>query len=411
MSEIPKKRDSLALALLIGSAFVFLLSLLGSGVILLFAGISLLIGNPEAAQSSWTLSILLFCLSLLTAPALYLAWRSPRPEIHRRGLQLPGGIIFLAILFPLILLAGAGASKIPALAWTLPLLHILAAGLPVLLAAMLVIHRGEPVTSIRAWGSFQSGLWLSPAIALVFEIILAIPVLILLYFASAQAVNTPDLLQGFSQSRGVPETFLFEQLNAFLRQPIVLVGIFGYLSIAVPLIEESSKSIAVWLTARRRMTLSLAFMTGAIAGGGYGLFEAFFLAQPGEDWVALMIARSGASIMHMFAAGLTGLGIGYIVLHRRYGRGIALYLGAVALHGIWNLAALGIGLVGLTELVDAPALSASNSMVISIGSGIILLLMSSGALLGLWRLPKIFASRQSEMVPLEEPSEPSTGSE
>ena len=120
MSEIPKKRDSLALALLIGSAFVFLLSLLGSGVILLFAGISLLIGNPEAAQSSWTLSILLFCLSLLTAPALYLAWRSPRPEIHRRGLQLPGGIIFLAILFPLILLAGAGASKIPALAWTLP---------------------------------------------------------------------------------------------------------------------------------------------------------------------------------------------------------------------------------------------------------------------------------------------------
>ena len=68
------KRDSLALALLIGSGSVFLLSLLGSGIILLFAGISILIGNPEAAQSSWTLCILLFCLALWVGTFAFLAW-------------------------------------------------------------------------------------------------------------------------------------------------------------------------------------------------------------------------------------------------------------------------------------------------------------------------------------------------
>jgi hypothetical protein len=398
MSDEPKKRDSLALALLIGSGAVFLLTMLGSGAILVFAGASLIIGNPEAARSSYTLSILLFCLAALTLPGLYYAWQAPRPETHRHGLRLPKGIILLAGLFPVTLIAGTGAADIAGLEWTLPILHVLAAGIPVLLAAALVIQQGTAITPVRAWGSFQSGLWLSPALALVFEIVLAIPLLILLFMVGADTLNTPELLQGFSQTRGVPDTYLFEQLNALLGQPLVLIGIFGYLSVAVPLIEEAAKSVALWFTARRQVTLSLAFMSGAIAGGGYGLFEAFFLAQPGEDWLLLMIARAGASIMHMFAAGLTGLGVGYVIIRRRYWRGIALYLAAVVLHGIWNLAALGIGLVGLTEVVNSPAISATHSMLISVGSGIILLLMSTGALMGLWRLPKILPGCQSGSV-------------
>jgi hypothetical protein len=397
MNKRPMKRDALALALLIGSGTALLLSLLGSGVILLFAGISLLLGNPDTAQSGWTLSILLFSLALLTAPGTYLAWRSRQPGAHAHGIRVPGGIIILIAIFPAILAAGAGASNIPGLGWSLPIFHVLASALPVLLGAILVIRRGAPITAIRAWGSFQSGLWFSPVLALVFELLLAIPLLVLLFLGNADTLNTPELLQGFSQSRGVPDTYIFEQLNALLSRPWVLVGIFGYLSIAVPLIEEAAKSAALWFTARRHMTLSLAFISGAIAGGGYGIFEAFFLAQPGEDWIALMIARAGASIMHMFAAGLTGLGIGYVILKRRYGRGILMYLAAVALHGIWNLAALGIGLLGLTEMVDSPVISTANSMVISIGSGIILLLMSSGALYGLWRLPNALSRDQSGM--------------
>lgn len=408
MNEQPKKRDALALTLLVGSGTVLLLSLLGFGVALLFAAIAILIGNPDAAQSSWTLSILLFSLALLTVPGTYLAWRSKNPETHAHGTKLPGGIIVLVFVFPAILAAGAGASNIPGLGWTLPILHVFASAIPVLLGATLVIRRGDPITAIRAWGSFESGLWFSPLLALVFELLLAIPLLILLFLGSADVLNTPELLQGLSQTRGVPDTYLFEQLNAFLSKPWVLIGVFGYLSIAVPLIEEAAKSAALWFTARRHMTLSLAFISGAIAGGGYGLFEAFFLAQPGPDWIALMIARAGASIMHMFAAGLTGLGIGCIVLTRRYGRGISMYLAAVALHGIWNLAALGIGLIGLTEVVDSPVISSANSMVISVGSGIILLLMSTGALYGLWRLPEALRRVQSGAGVSDVPSGDST---
>jgi hypothetical protein len=221
-------------------------------------------------------------------------------------------------------------------------------------------------------------------------------------------LNTPELLQELSQTRGVPDAYFFEQLNALLSQPLVLAAIFGYLSVAVPLIEEAVKSIALWLTSRRQMTLSLAFVSGAIAGGGYGLFEAFFLAQPGEDWMVLMIARAGASIMHMFAAGLTGLGVGYVVLQRRYWRGLGLYIIAAVLHGTWNLAALGIGLIGISEVVQSPVISADSSMLISVVSGVVLFVMSLGALFGLWRLPDTLRDGQSPReLPVESSGESS----
>jgi hypothetical protein len=408
MNENPHKRDTLAVALLVGSSAAFLLAFLGAGGVLLFAGLSLLMGNPEAAQSSWTLVVLLFCLALLSTPGIYYAWRATKPETLRQVLHISGGIFVLLLVFPTILFFGSAAADIPGLGWILPILHVLAAGIPIFLATALVIRRGFPITKIRAWGSFQSGLWLSPAFALVFEIVFAIPLLIYFFMTSANTLNTPELLQELSQTRGVPDAYFFEQLNALLSQPLVLAAIFGYLSVAVPLIEEAVKSIALWLTSRRQMTLSLAFVSGAIAGGGYGLFEAFFLAQPGEDWMVLMIARAGASIMHMFAAGLTGLGVGYVVLQRRYWRGLGLYIIAAVLHGTWNLAALGIGLIGISEVVQSPVISADSSMLISVVSGVVLFVMSLGALFGLWRLPDTLRDGQSPReLPVESSGESS----
>jgi len=395
MTDLPRKRDTLAQLLLIGSSLAMLLALLGAGLALFFAAGSLLLGSQAGAGSSWTLAVLLFSLALVTAPAIYYAWRASDPAAHARGMQPPRGLLVLLLVFPLVLIGGQALAGIRGVGWSLPILHVAAAAIPVVLATALVVVRGRAMTPLRAWGSFLTGIWVSPAIALVLELLLAIPLLILLFLGSADTLSTPELLQGFSQSRGVPDTYLFEQLNALLSQPLILAGIFGYLSIAVPLIEEGAKSMALWFTARRQVSLSLAFMSGAIAGGGYGLFEAFFLAQPGPDWALLMVARAGASIMHMFAAGLTGLGVGYIILRRKYLRGLALYLAAAALHGIWNLAALGIGLIGVTEVVQSPAVSPSNSMVISVASGVVLVLLSAGALAGLWRLPRVLPGGHS----------------
>jgi hypothetical protein len=398
MNSSSQRRDALASTLGVASLSLSILILLAVCLIALVTAFELLAGRSTTTQSSWTLIVVLLSMAALSLPGAYFGLtRPPRTPLNQSGIS-PVGIATLLVSFGIVLLLGTWVLRNASFfVWLSPVMHILAAGLPVLTSAMLILKRAEPFSQIRAWGSFLSGLWLAPLFALILEISLAIPLLIVLFIGSADTINTPQLLESLSQSPGSPEILVYEQLNSVLKQPLVIAVTVGYLSLAVPIIEEVGKSLGTWMLVRRKLTPSLAFVGGTLSGAAYGLFEAFFLAQPGGEWASLMIARAGASLMHMFTAGLTGLGIYYGVRERRWGKFVLMYAAAIALHGVWNFAALGLGLEELARIVAEPVIGAGSRNIITLVSTGALLSMTAGAAFGLWTIPARLRGSQAEL--------------
>jgi hypothetical protein len=128
------------------------------------------------------------------------------------------------------------------------------------------------------------------------------------------------------------------------------------------------------------------------------LFEAFFLAQPGEGWAGLMVARAGATSMHMITTAMVSLGIALAIQTRKWVKALRYYLYAVLLHGTWNLAAIGVAAVYLVEEGSSSFEIGSSVTAVSIGSGIILSLLAAGAVFGLYRFPKNLLNQKLQSV-------------
>jgi len=124
---------------------------------------------------------------------------------------------------------------------------------------------------------------------------------------------------------------------------VVVAAVFAFTAGVVPVIEELTKTAAVWPWLRRRLTPGEGFLLGALGGAGYGLFEALFLSQPGPEWAATAIGRVGATFMHAATAGITGWGFTGWARDRRWIRALMAYGVAVLGHAAWNLAALSAG--------------------------------------------------------------------
>jgi len=130
----------------------------------------------------------------------------------------------------------------------------------------------------------------------------------------------------------------------FVSSPLALVGVYGYIALAIPMIEELVKTMSVWPFLRRGLSPAQAFLGGALGGAGYALFEALFLTQPGEVWLLTTFARAGASLLHVFTAALTSWGLMEGVHRRRYGVMVGAFAAAITMHGLWNMSAVTIGI-------------------------------------------------------------------
>jgi hypothetical protein len=106
------------------------------------------------------------------------------------------------------------------------------------------------------------------------------------------------------------------------------------------LIEEAFKPIGVWLLAGRSLTPAQGLAAGVLSGAGYALFESLFLGSSGSDWIAVVVARIGTSVIHIFTAALTGWALASAWGQGRYGRLAGAYLVAVLTHAAWNGVAL-----------------------------------------------------------------------
>ena len=283
-------------------------------------------------------------LRLIGRPCMGPAW------ISRSSNQVVLLVLALILLL-LALLAGNFVSNSPRFAWLLlPPLQLMAVGLPVLIFSSIGRWKLSAGSPQRSWGIFSAGLVLGPAIILVLEALAAVGLFLLaiLYISSQPGLQREMMLlvERLNAARNSPDTFL-SILQPYLSRPLVLMAMFAFVSVIVPLIEELFKPIGVWLVAGRRLSAAQGFAAGLLSGAGYALFENLTISGMGNDWAITVIGRMGTVVMHITTAGLIGWALITAVNERRYLRLGILYLVSVFTHGLWNSLAL---LTAVSEL-------------------------------------------------------------
>ena len=270
--------------------------------------------------------------------------------------SLPGIIhpALIIIILPIVIGLGYGISKIDAVAWILlPIFHILAIGLPVLLLVYIAL-RGLPLgSSQRTWGTFGSGAMLAAAVTFTVEG-LALIALILLWALSVslQPEIVSELTSLAEQLQNAPPSpeAITGILAPYMTSPGVLLAVFAFVAVIVPLIEELIKPIGVWLLAGRNLTPVAGFVAGTLCGAGYALVESLLLSSSAETWAVLVTVRIGTAMIHILSTGLMGWVLALTWREGRYIRLGVTYLSVVLLHAMWN---------SLTLLTVISSLSAS----------------------------------------------------
>ena len=303
----------------------------------------------------------------VVAPALGLlaAWHGWRGLQGKPSLpfRLPGwGWLLLALVGALVagqVLFSAGLGGLTVVA------HVLVA----VLAALMML--AIPVGAARRHGwsigrragatSLSWGALGGIGLAVVLELLLVLALLagIVAFFALTRPGYWQMLAERLRDLPMTPQVDPTQALAPLLRSPLTLLGGLLVMAVLIPLIEEAAKSLAVPFVrlAQRPLTRLDAFLIGAAAGAGFTLIEgitngATALAQP-AGWSTAMLARSGVAVIHVLASALAGLGWHAGLVERRWGRGLALFALAVALHGVWNGGALTVAWLGLRNL-DRP---------------------------------------------------------
>lgn len=312
----------------------------------------------------WSLTGFSALAALLTIPA-YLAARAffGSKALNRSERSRPSSLWLIAVSsYPLFLMAGALAST-PG--WPSALLAAIAllgtSLLPVAAIVWLVRRLGPATTSLRAWGHFTVGLTWMPGAALGAEMVALLPPLLALGFWLTTTAEGSTLMRMMQDLSPADPQAVENLLRPILGSPAALLAVYGYVGLAVPAIEEAAKTMAVWPFLRRRITGAEAFLGGALGGAGYALFEALFLTQPGDAWLVTTIARSGASLLHIFTAGLTSWGLVSAVRSRRWFLLIGTYATSVGLHAAWNVAALTQGLASVPIETAAPTVAGGST--------------------------------------------------
>ncbi|HEX9091174.1 MAG TPA: PrsW family glutamic-type intramembrane protease [Anaerolineales bacterium] len=330
--------------------------LLGTAVIIVIVNLVQYL-TPGSATTDLTQTFMvaasLAFAGVLVIPSAWYSWKSisstetgaqPKPERRGFGLILT---LIVVVLVPGALLLGNWAAQNTRIDWLLlPPLNILATGLPALWLVYLGTH-GLPLGSFRRrWGVFASGLVLGPLIIIVLELLalvgMGILAIVWLMINPNTSSQLTDLVIHLENSSGNPDAILRIMLP-YLLNPGLLLIVFAFISVIVPVIEESLKPLGVWFLAGQKLSPAQGFVYGVLSGAGFGLFENLGnTSSGGESWALLASSRISTLLLHCFTAGMVGWALVSAWSQRRYLRLGLCYILAVFIHGLWNgMAVLG----------------------------------------------------------------------
>jgi hypothetical protein len=363
---------------LIGTGISFLLSML-----FWFLSILNYFAETTAAMDPGFLGALAFMLiAFCGLPAIYSAARvvmgKNDPQLSR---PTPFGYLPL-FLFPIAFILGYLAfAKGIATFLLAPIAQLLAAVAGVAFTIQVARQNGAILKLRRFWAQFVTGLWVVPLVALVMEILILIPTVIVFSIGALTSETGRDLLEMLTES-GPPSTLLLEKnIELITLEPWFMVVILGYFAVLVPLIEEALKTMVVWPWLFKASSSAKALMGGILGGSGYALFEAIFLSQGGASWLPIMVGRAGATMMHAFTTGLASWGLAEGFVQKRWNRMIFSYLLSVTFHGLWNFSAVAVALTDnlVAQNNDVPSII----MAFRDGGPIYIILLSMVAVFGI----------------------------
>jgi hypothetical protein len=352
MTSSAKRHDAVDTGFLLLSLAATLTTLSVAVVSTIVAISDSLQGRAQPAGLERWISVAMAFLSLIGFYAIYHSGRrlfqQVRPDFSR-----PTRLSLLTLIaFPIGLLMvylGYERGILPGL--LIPLGHLMTTVTPVLAAALTARWLGPLISRRRALGQFLLGVWAAPLMALALEGAALLPISLFIGLGVSADPRGMRLLESLQGSTSIPFNIPGDLLTQVFLQPWILLMAVMFLSVIVPLIEEAIKTVGIWPLIGRTITPGEAFLSGALSGSGYALFEALLLTQPGESWLPLLVARGGASLMHAFTGAIGTWGVTQGIYRRKWASMALGFFGAVAVHGLWNVAATGIS---LGEILASP---------------------------------------------------------
>jgi hypothetical protein len=386
-------------------ALFFVFTLLGS-LVCLVATVTLVVmalqvqsvsrtGQSEASLWGALTFGLMFAISL---PGVYWAWRGWRgdpapPSKPKLGLTLALILLPLGVcLASIISIRTAGGGLFTSVGYAL------AIGFVILGITMVMRLLGPPLSPRRAWGHFLVGLWAMPVIALIFEVLLFIPSLLLLGLGLMLTPDGRTLIDMLTPILARDTWLLSDNLLELSLQPWVVGLMLFNIAFLVPLLEEAIKTLGTWPILRRNPTPAQGFLGGALAGAGFSLFEALFAAEPGQAWLAILIGRTGTTLMHIFTAAITNWALVRAMRDRKWLTFVLTYLGAVGMHALWNASSVGMGLAAIILESDQSSPSAGYAATVTCMGFLILMSLVGFTMIALpWIIRRLTQSEAVEV--------------
>ena len=384
MDTQPRGSDWRSILLLIFSLSGLLLALSAAIGLLLMMAMSkntMQVVAPSTLATIVTASSLI-AIGLLLLPVAWLSLKRLRgqefatfsfPSLRPLGWVLIPGLWLLIVILVTLFRNAPGAN------WYEPFLYFLAVAIPIYLIIRIGTNRISLGSSQRAWGVFSSGMTLSPMLAVIAEGIVIVVGLVLfgIYLAfRPDQMSAVERLVGQIQQAPDLDSLLY-LVGPLLKNPLTLIIALTLLSLFVPIIEETCKSLGVWLVADKISTPAQGFALGVLSGAGFALTESLFASATADaSWGITLAMRAISGAMHMLTAGLVGWGIASARLEKRYIRLFGLALLAMLLHGAWNAGAILSMAGGVGIMLATPKFDVFSSILAISGTGLLFLLMA-----------------------------------
>lgn len=256
------------------------------------------------------------------------------------------------LAWPLVILAGRALTDSNLSQNWMPLLQILSLVIPFWWFYELG-RRGLPsLNPQRSAGLAAVGLTLTPALLIFLELVFGLIFLLVGMFSLA---GSPDLalqmneLASKLQSNPADPAVFQEASRMLLGAPGVLFFLMVVVAGIIPVLEELVKPLGIWFTAGHPITPGMGWISGLISGAAFGLVESLGVSAnfSGAEWASVTIQRTGSGLLHITTCALVGWGLACAWQQRTYLKLALSFTAAVALHCLWNVFGVLIGIVPL----------------------------------------------------------------
>ncbi len=338
------KKIHLPSALVLGVSAIGISVLLGMAAMLALAALLFLLIQAEGdniAFLSMSVAWVNGFLAILIFPAaLFSLFR-----ILDRPLHLPAVPRWVAantalILWPVVLGAGFLLARLTGLTWLfLPPLQILAIGIPIWWLVSFTGRRLDTGPVSTWWKLFSMVVLVGNPLIFIIELLVVLPLSILWISGQPGFASLIESLTRDIQNSGMDAQVMNQAVTAIFAYPGLVTALIIGASVLAPLVEETMKTIGVWLLFKNNLTPARGLVAGVVCGAGFALVESLGVINQsfeGSVWVAVMVGRLGTAVMHIFTAGLTGWGIASLASGRKYSRAVLGYTAAIIAHGLWN---------------------------------------------------------------------------